>query len=68
MMVIAIKKRNEHKEKTQEESIKEKIDSFNEIREEYLKERDNLRKQYYNKLLVNINDLHELIKDQNDEE
>lgn len=68
MMVIAIKKRNEHKAKTQEESIKEKIDSFNEIREEYLEERDNLRKQYYNKLLVNINDLHELIKDQNNEE
>lgn len=66
MMVITIKKRNE--KKTEDQSIREKIENFNEIRQEYLTERDNLRKQYYNKLLVNINDLHELIKDQNDEE
>ena len=66
MMVITIKKRNE--KKNEDQSIREKIESFNEIRQEYLEERDNLRKQYYNKLLVNINDLHELIKDQNDEE
>lgn len=66
MMVITIKKRNE--KKNEDQSIREKIESFNEIRQEYLTERDNLRKQYYNKLLVNINDLHELIKDQNDEE
>lgn len=66
MMVITIKKRNEKKKEDQ--SIREKIENFNEIRQEYLTERDNLRKQYYNKLLVNINDLHELIKDQNNEE
>lgn len=66
MMVITIKKRNE--KKNEDQSIKEKIDSFNQIRQEYLTERDNLREQYYNKLLVNINDLHELIKDQNNEE
>lgn len=66
MMVITIKKRNE--KKNEDQSIREKIENFNEIRQEYLTERDNLRKQYYNKLLVNINDLHELIKDQNDEE
>lgn len=66
MMVITIKKRNE--KKNEDQSIREKIENFNEIRQEYLEERDNLRKQYYNKLLVNINDLHELIKDQNDED
>lgn len=66
MMVITIKKRNE--KKNEDQSIREKIENFNEIRQEYLTERDNLRKQYYNKLLVNINDLHELIKDQNNEE
>jgi hypothetical protein len=66
MMVITIKKRNE--KKNGDQSIREKIENFNEIRQEYLEERDNLRKQYYNKLLVNINDLHELIKDQNDGE
>nr|DAK89578.1 MAG TPA: hypothetical protein [Caudoviricetes sp.] len=66
MMVITIKKRNE--KKNEDQSIREKIENFNEIRQEYLEERDNLRKQYYNKLLVNINDLHELIKDQNNEE
>lgn len=66
MMVITIKKRNE--KKNEDQSIREKIENFNEIRQEYLTERVNLRKQYYNKLLVNINDLHELIKDQNDEE
>lgn len=66
MMVITIKKRNE--KKNEDQSIREKIENFNEIRQEYLTERDNLRKQYYNKLLVSINDLHELIKDQNNEE
>lgn len=66
MMVITIKKRNE--KKNEDQSIREKIENFNEIRQEYLTEIDNLRKQYYNKLLVNINDLHELIKDQNNEE
>ena len=66
MMVITIKKRNE--KKNEDQSIREKIENFNEIRQEYLTERDNLRKQYYNKLLVNINDLHELIKDQNNKE
>ena len=66
MMVITIKKRNE--KTNEDQSIREKIENFNEIRQEYLTERDNLRKQYYNKLLVNINDLHELIKDQNDKE
>lgn len=66
MMVITIKKRNE--KKNEDQSIREKIENFNEIRQEYLEERDNLRKQYYNKLLVNINDLYELIKDQNNEE
>lgn len=66
MIVITIKKRNE--KKNEDQSIREKIENFNEIRQEYLTERDNLRKQYYNKLLVNINDLHELIKDQNDGE
>lgn len=66
MMVITIKKRNE--KKNEDQSIREKIENFNEIRQEYLEERDNLRKQYYNKLLVNINDLHQLIKDQNNEE
>lgn len=66
MMVITIKNRNE--KKNEDQSIREKIENFNEIRQQYLEERDNLRKQYYNKLLVNINDLHELIKDQNDEE
>lgn len=66
MMVITIKKRNE--KENEDQSIREKIENFNEIRQEYLTERDNLRKQYYNKLLVNINDLHELIKDQNNEE
>lgn len=68
MMVIAIKKRNDEKKGTEDQLIKEKIESFDEIRQEYLTERDNLRNQYYNKLLVNINDLHELIKDQNDGE